>query len=250
MAIDLVIFMGQSNMAGRGEYEHAVTCSEKAGLEYRAVTAPDRLCPVVEPFGKEENVKGGIDDDTRKSGGMVSALVVRYHELTGRCIIAVSASEGGTSLQQWHERLLWDAVNRLQKAQKYLQEQNIEISHTYMVWCQGETDGDHKTTAQQYQEKFLRLWNIMHEKGIERCFMIQIGHFNYRKHPGSRQDADYEVIRQAQAHICHDYENVIMAGTFNSYLTDMKDTYHYHQTAYTQVGQCVAEVMAQKIKEE
>ena len=36
--VHLVLFMGQSNMAGRGEAEEAPGVSEEAGYEYRAVS--------------------------------------------------------------------------------------------------------------------------------------------------------------------------------------------------------------------
>ena len=48
---DLILFAGQSNMAGRGEAEAAQPCPPSVGMEYRAVTAPDRLVPIAEPVG-------------------------------------------------------------------------------------------------------------------------------------------------------------------------------------------------------
>lgn len=59
--------LGQSNMAGRG-----ITCEKwpqpapallsGAGYEFRAVSDPDRLYPIQEPFGVGENRPDGIDD--------------------------------------------------------------------------------------------------------------------------------------------------------------------------------------------
>ena len=60
---DLILFAGQSNMAGRGKAEAAQKCPPSVGLEYRAVTAPDRLVPIEEPFGFAENRTGGIDGE-------------------------------------------------------------------------------------------------------------------------------------------------------------------------------------------
>lgn len=39
--IHLIMFMGQSNMAGRGTAEQAPAVPDGTGYEYRAVTAPD-----------------------------------------------------------------------------------------------------------------------------------------------------------------------------------------------------------------
>lgn len=57
---DLFLFCGQSNMAGRGitseEWpEEAPSITPGAGLEYRAISDPECLHPVQEPFGAEEN---------------------------------------------------------------------------------------------------------------------------------------------------------------------------------------------------
>ena len=48
---DLFIFMGQSNMAGRGDLPETISCIPEAGFEFRAISDPSRLYPVEEPFG-------------------------------------------------------------------------------------------------------------------------------------------------------------------------------------------------------
>ena len=65
--IDLVLFIGQSNMAGRGIVsaqwpQEAPKLIEGAAWEYRAITTPDRLMPLEEPFGVDENKADGIND--------------------------------------------------------------------------------------------------------------------------------------------------------------------------------------------
>ena len=55
--IDLFMFMGQSNMAGRGissqEWpETPPVLMPGAGYEFRAISDPTRLYPIVEPFGR------------------------------------------------------------------------------------------------------------------------------------------------------------------------------------------------------
>ena len=42
-AVDLIVFAGQSNMAGRGDAEDAPECLPGAGYEYKAVSAPEDL---------------------------------------------------------------------------------------------------------------------------------------------------------------------------------------------------------------
>lgn len=59
----LLGFMGQSNMAGRGNAQEAPALIPGAGYEYRAITAPDCLSPLEEPFGENEN-----DEEIEREG--------------------------------------------------------------------------------------------------------------------------------------------------------------------------------------
>lgn len=140
---------------------------------------------------------------------------------------------------------------RLQTAQEYLKEQQITIAHTFMLWCQGESDGDAGTTALQYQQNFQKILSRMQAAGVEQCFLIQIGHFNYIACPdgikgvdGLALDSRYGVIRNAQAEILRKNQNVISAGSFENCISFMKDAFHYHQPAYDEVGKQAAERVA------
>ena len=84
---DLILFAGQSNMAGRGIVtdkwpQKAPVLVKGAGYEYRAITAPDRLCPIEEPFGADENNPDGIFEPGMKNRSMVTAFVNEYYKLT------------------------------------------------------------------------------------------------------------------------------------------------------------------------
>ena len=251
--VDLIIFMGQSNMAGRGEAAKAPVCPEEAGAEYRAVTAPDRLCPVREPFGADENRRLKINDERKKSGGMVSAFLSEYYRLTGRKVIAVSASEGGTSSREWRERLVFDAADRLRSAADYLKSQGISVRRKIMLWCQGETDGDRDTPADVYIDNTLAVYDVMRQHGIDKCYLIQTGHYNYIDYPGgsagvSAQELErrYERIRKAQETLCRENPEIEMAAGFEGCLGEMKDDYHYHQSAYNRIGTDAARYIAKK----
>ncbi|MFK3936206.1 sialate O-acetylesterase [Alkalihalobacillus sp. NPDC078783] len=97
MKVDLVLFMGQSNIAGRGVAEDAPRVAEGHGFEFRAITDPTRLYPVTEPFGVNENKDDGITEET-KTGSLVSAFINEYYSITKVPIVAVSASKGGSSI--------------------------------------------------------------------------------------------------------------------------------------------------------
>lgn len=250
---DLIMFMGQSNMAGRGEAAKAPVCPEEAGAEYRAVTAPDCLCPVREPFGADENRKFKINDEKKKSGSMVSAFICEYHRLTGRKVIAVSASEGGTSSQEWRDCLVFDAADRFRSAADYLKSQGISVRKKIMLWCQGETDGDRNTPSETYIDNTLAVYNVMKQQGIDKCYLIQTGHYNYIGYPGgsagvASQELErrYERIRKAQEKLCRENPEIEMAAGFEGCLGEMKDDYHYHQSAYNRIGTDAAGYIAKK----
>lgn len=238
--IDLFMFMGQSNMAGRGivNEEHPIGAPQLiqgAGFEYRAVSAPERLFTMAEPFGYTEDREGGIDDGKRKTGSMVTAFTNAYYENARVSIVGVSASKGGSKIEEWQpgEAYLEDAVLRLHTAVKYLEQNGYEIRHKYMLWCQGESDGDIAKSGKAYREDFERMLNRMLENGIEKCFLVRIGNYN------GIGTQDYHEIMQAHNEIASQNENVVMVSTAFASMKDrglMKDDFHYYQEAYNEVG--------------
>lgn len=239
-AIDLFLFMGQSNMAGRGIAcekwpETAPELISGAGYEYRAVSAPGKLFPIEEPFGAAENRDGGINDGTMKTGSMVTAFVNAYYEQTQVPIVGVSASKGGSSILQWQPGtpFLEDTRARLEDAREYLIKQGYTIRHTYMLWTQGETDGDHHMSGTDYQMYFGRMWQEMRSLGVEKCFLIRTGHFN------GTGETSYGEIRQAQDILVREQPDVIMVSALFATMKErglMKDAFHYYQQAYNEVG--------------
>ena len=123
--VDLVLFSGQSNMAGRGDYDEATLLPAGEGYEYHSVTEPGVLSSVKEPFGKYENNdnihdagSNGID---RRSGDMVTALMKAYYDKTGVPMVGVQASRGGTKTSYWLTAAQYnEAIARYNEAEHYL----------------------------------------------------------------------------------------------------------------------------------
>ncbi|MBE5947909.1 MAG: sialate O-acetylesterase [Lachnospiraceae bacterium] len=237
---DLIMFMGQSNMAGRGIVserwpQSAVECKGDAGYEFRAISDPTKLYYIEEPFGVNENNPNGINEPGMKTGSLVSAFVNSYYETSGVPVIAVSASKGGSKIESWqgNDDYLTDAIERLERAEKYCRDKDIDIRHRFMVWCQGESDGDAGTSAEAYNELFLNMLDKMLEAGIEKCFLIIIGEYN------GAGDVDYSIIRNAQFHLAGENSNVILVSNDFCKMKErglMKDAFHYYQQAYNEVG--------------
>lgn len=239
---DLILFAGQSNMAGRGIVtdkwpQKAPVLVKGAGYEYRAITAPDRLCPIEEPFGADENNPDGIFEPGMKTGSMVTAFVNEYYKLTHIPVLAVSASKGGSSISEWHGNndFLSDAIARYRKAIEYAQKNHIEIRHKYVLWCQGDTDGDRATDIEAYGKLFINMFSKLQGAGIETCFMITIGKYNGEL----GYENNYVNIRNKQLDIAKSMKNIVLVcDEFHKMKARglMKDDFHYYQEAYNEVG--------------
>lgn len=241
--VDLFLFEGQSNMAGRGETngtwtETAMAVDDGAGWEFRAITDPTKLYTIdetVTPFGYAENNGNKINDGTSKTGGLVPAFINEYYKRTGVPVVGVSASQGGIELQYWaaDAKRGKDAKKRWDAAVTWLTSNGYTIRHKYVLWCQGEADGDAGTTKQTYQVGFEAIVDSWIAAGAEKVFVIRIGEYNGN---GSQ---DYSNIIDVQTEICQENKKVIMASTDYASMKVrglMKDEFHYYQAGYNEIG--------------
>lgn len=253
--VTLILFAGQSNMAGRGIVsdtwpENAPKLEEGVAYEYRSISAPGKLFPLCEPFGVDENNPDGIYDvfsngSKAKTGSMVSAFCEAYYNATNEVIVGVSASKGGSSLKEWQpgddKGYLEDALNRYISAREYLFGEGYEIAKELVIWCQGETDGDLGTSENEYISKFNIMWNEM-RKIIPNMFLVKIGQCNIE----GAYDR-YDTIRNAQDEIISCISGVhLVSDSFYGMreIGLMKDAFHYYQAGYNIVGKEAAENVA------
>lgn len=238
--VDLVMFMGQSNMAGRGEAADSIVCPEGEGYEFRAISDPTKLYNATEPFGvNENNASSGVNEPGSKTGSMVSSLMKAYYDCTGVPIVGVSCSKGGSQIDFWQpgSAALNDAISRYKSAKKFLKNNGYVVRRQFMVWCQGESDADLGTPIAEYNQKTSAMAAAMINEGLEKCFMVRIGHKN-----GSTK---YDEYITAQTELCKADENLVMASEkFADFESLMKDLYHYHQQAYNLTGTDAGENIA------
>lgn len=244
--VDLIMFMGQSNMSGTGDSKKAPEVIEGAGYEFRAISDPTRLYPIEEPFGENENNEEGVNDKDLKTGSLVSSFVNSYYSGTGVPVVAVSASVGGSTLHSWRKDgvLLPDALNRYNKAKEWLLDNDYKIRHSYMVWLQGESDGNKQTSKEEYIASIKDTVSVLQEAGIEKCFIIRIG--IRTKEPGM-----YDTIIEAQTELCRDNEDFILISTKAvelEHLGLMRDEVHYTQGGLNLIGEEAGANMAYYVK--
>jgi len=246
--VDLFIFAGQSNMAGRGQGANAPKVDTKAGVEFRAITDPTQLYEIDEsiiPFGRDENKDGGISDTgsdgaLKKSGSLVPAFINSYYEKTGTRVVAISASEGSTTSKMWvkeDEGLYSDLINRWNTAETWLTENGYTIRRRLMFWLQGEGDAANSVSEETYIERMNTLLNtlILPKTTIEKCMVIRIGHRN-------TTDVDYDYIMKAQNELCRTVDNTIMVSIKLGEFVDLSyynanDTTHFNQTSLNLLGE-------------
>ena len=240
--VDLVIFAGQSNMAGNGDAERAPEVPEGHGYEFRAVTDPTTLYPVEDPFGIEENREDGIYDiwsdsgTRRKLGDLVPAFMNAYYDNTGVPVVGVSASEGATTIEQWMPETVRydDLVSRCQAAKDYLNENAAyTLRHVYLIWCQGESDGDANISEDAYYSDMKELMDTLCGDGVvEQCLVIRIGNFG-------ADPKKYDKVMAAQTRLCREDSAVVLISTRFAEMADtglMRDVYHYTQEGYNLTG--------------
>lgn len=247
--VDLIVFAGQSNMAGRGETSEdfpdtAPAVIPGAGYEFKSITDPTKLYPLAEPFGYEENATddaSGINDGTKKTGSMVSAFVNAYYANNGNVpVVAVSASEGGSSSSEWLPDTgnnFIDLVNRVNTARTWLVDNGYSIRHQYCVWCQGESDGDDiaggKETFDEYTTRARAIFDGLIANGMEKVMLVRIGHHN------SGTSKRYSEIIKWQTEEAQTNEALVMVSCDFAGMRAknmMKDAFHYYQEGYNIVG--------------
>ena len=233
-AVDLFIFMGQSNMSGfGGDATLAPEVPEGWGYEYKAISNPDGLLHMVDPFGlNEDNTESGVSG-TRRAGTLVPAFTNAYYENTGVPVVGVSCSRGSTNTEFWMPggKPLEDAVNRQLSAENWLRENGYVVRNNFMVWLQGESDSG--KSVKEYKSNLIAITKEMINKtGVTDCMIIRIG----KNNPVT---SVYDKVIQAQTELSMEYEEFVMASTLAVTFPGeglMSDSVHYTQEGYNLLG--------------
>ena len=240
--VDLIMFMGQYNMSGEGgDASLAPKVSEEAGMEFRPISDPTRLYRIEEPFGANENNPSGLNEFPGvKKGSLVSSFVNEYHDLTGRRVIAVSASMSNADMEIWtSEGVMTDVRQRLENSVSYLENNGYKIGHIYGLWLHGEADGLKGSTADSYKNSLEKIMTPMFKVGLEKLFVIT---------PGRTIDYTdiYHTIVESEIDLCKKNNHYAIATTVLSKVSTeyMVDQYHYNQHVLNYVGQEAAKSVA------
>lgn len=242
--MDVALFMGQSNMAGRGDSSESIVCQEGHAYEFRAVDDPTKLYPVVEPFGATENNEAlsdlnSITGDGKKSGGMTSAFCEGYYEKTQTPLVAISASVGGTSVLKWIPGTSYfaECVRRLNACLDYLEQNNVEVGNVFMVWCQGESDKSNWKAGNFDYFGYVKqivdgLQDVGGGRGISKCFIVTPSEYAKGALDATKNDLVNNIIQNVLA----DDDFVLASVKFRNVPDHMRDDPHFRQGIYNVTG--------------
>ncbi len=244
---DVFIFMGQSNMAGRGEAVDSIECGEGHGYEFRAVTGSNAngwLYPVEVPFGNTENneaLSDGVGNDGNKSGDSVAAFCEAYYTETGVPVVAVSASVGGSSIYHWSPTsssydYFNEAARRLTACVDYLVASNVNVRHVNMVWCQGCSDAGQVASGKMNYvnslKKIVTAMQGLNGRGIERCFIMTLSEYT-----GGAVSQNKAALADIQINLCNTDDNFVLASIkFRGVPAELRADPHFHQGVYNVAG--------------
>ena len=233
VSVDLIVFAGQSNMAGwGGDATKAPLLKEGAGAEFRAVSDPTKLYTITEPFGFNENTIT-MNDMFLKRGSLVTSFVNAYYEETGVPVVAVSASKGGTPSTYWAtEVVAEDVITRYLNAKEWLKANGYTVRNQFLVFLQGENDVLENVSTDQYLMDINTFASKVMYRGIDKFMMIRVGR--------TIKNADeYDRIINLQTELCRTDPRFILISTMLSkFGTEyMVDDYHYGQEALNELGE-------------
>ena len=117
-------------------------------------------------------------------------------------------------IAQWQPggAYLNDTIRRMHAAFDFCAAHGIVLRHRFLLWCQGESDGDHHTAPDVYAEQFYRMYETLRLENIEHCFLIGIGEYN-----GPAADISYDAIRNAQyALVNHRSDLTVVSRSFET----------------------------------
>lgn len=232
--IDLIFFMGQSNMSGAGgDKELAPLVTEGHGYEFRAISDPTRLYNIEEPFGKNESFIGGICDiPGAKKGSIVSCFANEYYALTGVPIVGVSASQGATTTEIWQSAgFQIDMQQRYDITVNWLNDNGYYIRNRYVVWFQGESDAANHVQPEIYNTNMDNIIRPLFIKGLNKVFIITPGRTLSIKNY-------FDDIINQQLDMCRESGYYALGTNILSDVSAeyMVDEWHYNQLVLNIIG--------------
>ncbi|MEQ9221667.1 MAG: sialate O-acetylesterase [Cyclobacteriaceae bacterium] len=219
-ALDIVLCIGQSNMAGRGAIEDQDTVTLEDVLLFNA---EQEFEPAKNPMNKYSTV--------RKNMGMQRlspawTFGINYQAAKGGKVGLVVNARGGSKIMEWQKGTLYynEAIIRALQAQKH-------GTITGIIWHQGEGD---RNQSELYEDRFDQMISDMRKDlGIPNLPVVvgEVG--NWRGNSGPIN----EVIRNLEHNV--PYVKAVSAEGLNH----LGDSTHFDSDAQRKLGKAYAEAL-------
>lgn len=242
----LFLVAGQSNAVGQGKADESPDCSGLPCFEYDA--SKDTVVSLKDPFGHAWKLF-----QPAGTGSVAPAFAKRYHELSGKEVVMISAARGGASCHlnaRMDDYDCWDESGNLfplavGKICMAINKTDAPLSG--ILWMQGERDANAivngELTPAEYKKSLKDLiFRFKKEYGAELPFYIVLTGFQK-----DRDRSGVLAVRGMQKEVASEIKgaHVIYSET-DLFLQKewYKDHVHYNQTALNHIGTTVAERIA------
>ena len=216
------LLIGQSNMAGRGEFGEVPEIINSKCFKLRN----GKWVPMSEPINPDRSIFNYFHSGRGLSASFADEYAKYFNEDVG----LIPCADGGTKLSQWMPgEILYDnAVNNAKLAQR-----TSEI--VGMLWHQGENDSHFEEDANTYQQRFTEMiTRLRKDLGNEKLPVIvgELGRFAASYQNGKLKYMD--IVNEALRTMPFVIENCGFASSEG--LTDRGDSIHFNSVSYRIFG--------------
>lgn len=216
------LLIGQSNMAGRGEFVEVPEIINSKCFMLRN----GKWVPMSEPINPDRSIFNYFHSGRGLSASFADEYAKYFNEDVG----LIPCADGGTKLSQWMPgEILYDnAVNNAKLAQR-----TSEI--VGILWHQGENDSHFEEDANTYQQRFTEMiTRLRKDLGNEKLPVIvgELGRFAASYQNGKLKYMD--IVNEALRTMPFVIENCGFASSEG--LTDRGDSIHFNSVSYRIFG--------------
>ena len=215
------IMLGQSNMAGRGDFGEVPEIANANCFMLRN----GRFIPMSEPINPDRKIWGDFHSGVGLAASFADEFAKHFDEKVG----LIPCADGGTSISEWQpgEVLFDNAVNQARLAQ-------ISSEIVGILWHQGENDSIDLSDVKKYEERFKNtIDSLKRELNLSSEVPVIIGGLG--DFVGAYQDGKCRFFKEINAIL----EKLAAAyGTFVSAegLTCKEDGIHFNSASYREFG--------------
>ena len=217
------LMLGQSNMAGRGDFGEV----EEIKNPLCKMLRNGRWQPMSEPINPDRQIWGKFHSGVGLAASFADEYAKHFNEKVG----LIPCADGGTSISEWIPgELLYDhAVSQSKLAQR-----TSEI--VGILWHQGENDSTNKEDVELYHERFMHMMSsLIRDTNLPASTPIIIGELG--EFVGSYDGEKCKYFKEVNS-ILRELAAELPSGAFVSAagLTCKEDGIHFNSASYREFG--------------